>query len=169
MRKTFTKWATRAAVHDKRIVILSADYGFKAFTDVPPEQFFNFGPMEQSMIGVSSGLAIAGKYPILYGITPFMLERSFEFLKLDLNYPKLPCMVVCYADYPTAGPTHWELDAPKMVGMLKSFRYYAPETLADAEAAFNEAYCKNDPAFIRLSDRGKNLERDSDGNLSCWG
>ena len=41
-----------------------------------PERFFNLGLTEQSITSMAAGLAIEGFRPIVYSITPFVLENN---------------------------------------------------------------------------------------------
>ena len=67
------------------------------------------GICEQSLIGVASGMALEGLKPWVYTITPFLIERPFEQIKLDIDQQKANVNLVGFADYPTLGPTHSEL------------------------------------------------------------
>ena len=49
-----------------------------------PSRVLNFGIMEQTMIGFSAGIAKGDYYPIIYSITPFLVDRAYEQIKLDL-------------------------------------------------------------------------------------
>ena len=54
-----------------------------------------------------------------YTITPFLIERPFEQIKLDIDQQNVNVNLVGFADYPNLGPTHSELDAKKMMGLLR--------------------------------------------------
>ena len=64
-----------------------------------PKRFFNMGICEQSIIGLSAGMALEGLKPWVYTITP-LIERPFEQVKLDINQQNVNVKLVGYADYP---------------------------------------------------------------------
>ena len=73
------------------------------------------GICEQSLIGTAAGMALEGLKPWVYTITPFLIERPFEQVKLDLDQQKVNVNLVGFApDYPSLGPTHSELNAKKL-------------------------------------------------------
>ena len=76
------------------------------------------GICEQSIISVASGMALEGLQPWVYTITPFLIERPFEQIKLDIDHQNVNVNLVGYADYPTLGPTHTELNAKKQWNFL---------------------------------------------------
>ena len=110
------KWAFQLALYeraklDSRIHLVIGDVGtvmFEKFRRDFPSRFLNVGLCEQSMISVAAGMASEGLRPIVYSITPFLIERAFEQIKLDIDQMNLPVGLVGYSDE-TAGPTHIEL------------------------------------------------------------
>ena len=63
------------------IVIVSEDYAAPMFDDFRvkyPERFLSVGIAEQNGMAVACGLALAGKYPIVYGCAPFPLTRAVD-------------------------------------------------------------------------------------------
>ena len=102
------------------------------------------------MIGVSSGLALEGLQPWVYTITPFLIERPFEQIKLDIGQQQANVKLVGYADYPTLGPTHSELDARRLMERVDNIRCFYPEDGEEAERAIRQAYSDEGPNFISL-------------------
>ena len=88
MRRKFGKLINELAKKDKKIVLLVGDIGYGIFDDFRkenPNRFFNLGICEQSLIGAASGMALEGLKPWVYTITPFLIERPFEQIKLDID------------------------------------------------------------------------------------
>lgn len=168
MRETFKRYCKKWTDSNPSVIVLSDDYGYKFGDDLNPAQFISFGPMEQAIVGISAGLAITGKLPIVYAITPFIVERAFEQMKLDINQQQLKVMFVCYDDYPYDGPTHTALNPRVMVGLLNHFTYFEPLTFEDCEEALNVAYGLPNPSFIRLSKRYVNHQRNGNGKLCFY-
>ena len=61
-------------------------FGFQNFMEKYPDRVKNIGIFEDGIVGVSAGLALSGLIPTVYGITPFIVQRSLEQLKLDYIY-----------------------------------------------------------------------------------
>ena len=104
MRYTFGKLINTLAAKDKRIYLLVGDIGFRVFDDYRrnyPKRFINMGICEQSLISVASGMALEGLKPWVYTITPFLIERPFEQIKLDIDQQNVNVKLVGFADYPT--------------------------------------------------------------------
>ena len=68
------------------ILIDIGAFGFRDFMEKYPDRVKNIGIFEDGIVGVSAGLALSGMIPTVYGITPFIVQRSLEQLKLDYIY-----------------------------------------------------------------------------------
>jgi transketolase len=108
------------------------------------------GICEQSMIGVSAGMALEGLKPWVYTITPFLIERPFEQVKLDIDQQDVNVKLVGFSDYPKLGPTHTELNGEKMMQLFKNITSYFPKNGDETIQYANEAYNSIGPAFISL-------------------
>jgi len=153
MRKVFGKTITEIAEKDEKVYLLVADIGYGIFNDFRekfPKRFLNLGVCEQSIIGIASGMALQGLKPYVYTITPFLIERAFEQIKLDINEQKANVKLVGYADYPRQGPTHKEIDAKWLMGRFQNIDSYFPKNSAETRKFILESYSKQRPAFISL-------------------
>jgi transketolase len=77
-----------------------------------PDQIVEIGIAEQNLVGVSAGLASAGK--IVFAVSPasFLTTRSFEQVKNDIAYSDIPVKVIGISagvSYGALGSTHHSL------------------------------------------------------------
>lgn len=116
MRRTFFKELYQAMGENRKIWAISGDLGFGGFDAIKndfSDRFFNTGAAEQSMVGIAVGLAIEGKIPFIYSITPFLLFRPFETIRNYINHEKIPVKLVGSGrdgDYINNGFSHWAGD-----------------------------------------------------------
>ena len=153
MRRTFGKIITELADKDEKIFVLVGDIGYRVFDEFRekhPDRFINIGICEQSMIGVSAGMALEGLKPWVYTITPFLIERPFEQIKLDIDQQNVNVKLVGFADYPHLGPTHTELNGKKMMSLFTNITSFYPKDGEETEKMTNQAYKKIGPTFISL-------------------
>jgi len=83
--------------HDRRIVFLTGDLGYKLFDQLKehdPSRVINCGIREAGMIGYAAGLAKTGLLPFVYSITPFVTLRCLEQIKIDLCYNQANVVIV---------------------------------------------------------------------------
>ncbi|MFH1711530.1 MAG: hypothetical protein ABH840_04420 [Nanoarchaeota archaeon] len=153
MRKAFGEKMVELAERDPKVHLLIGDFGYSIFDEFIkkfPERFHNLGICEQSMIGVAAGMALEGLKPYVYTITPFLIERPFEQVKLDIDQQKTNVKLIGFADYPTHGPTHAELDGEKMASLLKNTKSFFPKSSEETKDAIEQAYNHQGPCFISL-------------------
>ena len=153
MRHEFGKVMVELAEQDDKIIILVGDIGhgiFDAFKEKFPNRFFNFGICEQSIISAASGMALEGLKPYVFTITPFLIERPFEQVKLDIDQQNVNVKLIGYADYPTQGPTHAEINAMELMKLFNNIVSYFPKDSQETRKALIESYNSVKPAFISL-------------------
>ena len=83
-RKQFFSEILKKAKKDKNIIVLIGDLGYsfiEKFQKELPEQIINCGIAEQNMIGVATGLALAGKKPYCYSGAVFINYRCLEQIR----------------------------------------------------------------------------------------
>ena len=153
MRYRFGEILSDLAKKDEKIILLVGDIGYRVFDEFRknyPKRFINLGICEQSLISVASGMALEGLKPWVYTITPFLIERPFEQIKLDINQQKANVNLVGYADYPTLGPTHSELNAKKIMDLFKNIESFYPKKLDDLKKNILKMSKINKPCFLSL-------------------
>ena len=153
MRRRFGKIISEIAKKDEKVILLVGDIGYGIFDEFRrchPKRFFNMGICEQALIGTAAGMALEGLKPWVYTITPFLIERPFEQIKLDINQQKANVNLVGFADYPTLGPTHSELNAKKLMSLFHNIKCFYPKNSADTERYTKKIHKIKGPAFMSL-------------------
>lgn len=158
MRIQFGKTITELAEKDDAIYLLSGDIGFGIFDEFRekfPNRFFNVGIREQAMISMAAGMALEELKPYVYTITPFLVDRAFEQVKLGLNQQKANVKLVGYADYPDLGPTHKELVDQQIMERFRNIHSYFPKNSSETKEAILESYGHKKPTFLSLKNADK--------------
>ncbi|WP_344007418.1 transketolase, partial [Isoptericola halotolerans] len=108
------------AAHPDAVLVLAvigAGYVSETITR-RPDQVVDVGIREQAMVGVAGGLALAGRRPIVHTFAPFLVERAYEQVKLDLGHQDVGALLVSAGasyDMSSAGRTH---QAPADVALM---------------------------------------------------
>ena len=153
MRRIFGKVINEIAKKDKKIILIVGDIGYGIFDDFRknhPNRFFNLGICEQSIIGFASGIALQGLKPWVYTITPFLIERPFEQIKLDIDQQKSNVKLVGFADYPNLGPSHSELNAKKTMKVFKNIKTFFPKNSEQTKKLILKCHKIKGPTFVSL-------------------
>ena len=72
---------------DKKLYLLVGDMGFGAIDKLEselPDRIINCGIMEQGMVGIAAGMAMAGLKPVVYTIVNFLVFKAFEQVRNDI-------------------------------------------------------------------------------------
>ena len=126
LRRRFADEIYLAMKKNKNIVLVTGDLGYRIWDQVKqdfPERFINVGAAEQSLIGISVGLALEGKIPITFSITPFLLYRPFETIRNYIDHEKIPVKLVGSGrnrDYEHDGFSHWSEEDKDIMKVLKN-------------------------------------------------
>jgi len=154
MRSVFGALLCDLAKVDDKVVLLVGDIGYGIFDEFRKkysDRFFNLGIREQSIISISSGMALQGLKPYVYTISPFLLERAFEQVKLDIDQQNVNVKLVGYGDYPNQGPTHNLILTKNMCDCIfKNIRTYEPKNRDDVIDAVVTSYSRGHPTIILL-------------------
>jgi transketolase len=173
MRNAFVVKLTELARKDERIVLLVGDIGFGVFENFKrefPKRYYNLGIAEQNSVGVVSGLAKEGFFPVFYTIIPFLVYRPFEQIRNDLCINKRNALLVGVGaglSYGVLGPTHHALEDLGVMSTLPNVRIFTPSSPNVVGKAVEEAiYNGSGPSYLRLGKNGEsNLSLDSNPDL----
>lgn len=151
MRKAFFEQLELIMQNDSRVVLLTADLGF-GFIDRIKEkfegtQFFNCMAAEQLMILTAVGMTYEGKMPVCYSITPFLLHRPYEQIKLYIEHERAPIKLVGSGrglDYKYDGVSHHD------TGLPFGITAYYPQSDISLKNSLKDMIYKPEPIYINL-------------------
>ena len=156
-RKTFGEAVIEAAKKNPDIVVLSADSGsgsgLKDFPSLFPGRHFEFGIMEQGIMGYASGLATTGKIPVFAAIAPFVTARPFEMFRNDLGYMNQNVKVVgrCASlTYNQLGATHHSIDDVAIIRTIPGVTIINPGDPVTIKKGVNAMIEHTGPCYMKI-------------------
>jgi transketolase len=164
MRERFYSLAAGALESDPRVAMVLAEIGVAAMPRHP--RLYNVGIREQLMIGVAAGLALEGYRPIVHSYTPFVVERPYEQIKLDLGHQDVGAILVSTGasyDASRAGRTHQAPEDVAVLAALPGWTIHAPGHADEVERVFAKALTGDDRVYIRLSEEENHAPVNGDG------
>lgn len=159
MRTRFVQVASDLLDEDPRTAVVLADISADLFQPAArrhPTRVLNVGIREPLMLSVAGGLALAGMRPIAHSYAPFLIERSFEQVKLDLGHQDATAVLVSVGasyDWTEGGRTHHSPGDVALVDTLPEWAVHVPGHPDEAGALIRAAMRDSGPAYVRLSNR----------------
>jgi transketolase len=157
MRQVFVDTVSAAMDTHPRLVVVLADITADAFTPASgrhPDRVVNVGIREQCMIGVAGGLALTGFRPVVHSYAPFLIERPFEQIKLDLGHQDVGAVLVGIGgsyDDPVWGRTHQAPGDVALLDTLPGWTVHVPGHPAEVEPLLRCALTGDGRVYLRLS------------------
>lgn len=163
-RQQFADTMLEVGEHDASLVVMVGDIGhgmFKSFAAAYPNRYYNIGILEPTMISMGAGLAATGLRPVIHTIAPFIIERSFEQLKLDFCYHQLPGNIVTVGsafDYSNLGCTHHCYGDFALLKTLPGTEICFPASPVEFDQLFKQAYQNNKLTVYRIAGTSHDYE-----------
>lgn len=155
MRKQFAEYITAYMRKDPSIRVILGGVGYGVWDEGReefPDRIINIEASEQAGVDIAVGMAISGLNPIFYTITPFLLCRPFESIRLYLNHEKIPVKLVGCGrgdDYKDLGFTHYGGDDKEILAPFKNIKKYWPTE--NLKETFDEVINSTSPCYLNLS------------------
>jgi transketolase len=156
MRKDFAELLFQEMAVNKDIFLITGDLGYGLWDkirDTYPDRFYNVGSSEMAMMGMGIGLAMEGKVPFVYSITPFAIYRPFEMIRNYLDHEKIPVNIIGGGrnkDYGYLGFSHWSEDDVKFMTKFESVTSFWPHSVNDLQDCFKFSLTKQKATYINL-------------------
>jgi transketolase len=157
MRETFVAATTALLEDDPRTAVVLADISADAFAPAMrrhPDRVLNVGIREQLMAGVAGGLALTGLRPYVHSYAPFVLDRAYEQIKLDLGHQDVGAVLVSIGasyDGSAAGYTHQSPGDVALLDTLKGWTVQVPGHRDEVPPMLRDAARHDDRVYVRLA------------------
>ena len=156
MRRDFAKMLHAEMMTNPDIYLITGDLGYGLWDQVRddyPDRFFNVGSSEMAMMGMAIGLAMDGKVPYVYSITPFAIYRPFEMIRNYLDHENIPVNIIGGGrdkEYGYLGFSHWSHDDKRIMRVFDNVKSFHPEDMDDLNTAMMYSLSKTHPTYINL-------------------
>jgi len=156
IRQQFADTMLAVGQEDPRLVVLIGDIShfiLQPFAQACLGRFYNVGICEPTIVSMGAGLAKAGLCPVMHTIAPFLIERSFEQIKLDFCYQKLGGNLITVGsafDYANLGCTHHCYDDWALIKALPGTQIIYPGSPVEFDTLFRQTYSNAALTLFRL-------------------
>lgn len=156
---------------NRNILVLTSDSRGSAsmtdFAEALPDQLIEVGIAEQDLVGISAGLATAGKKPFVASPACFLTMRSIEQVKVDVAYSKTNVKLIGISggvSYGALGMSHHSLQDIAVMRAIPGIIIIFPADRIETRKMMEALLKYEGPAYIRI---GRNPVEDiySDTNF----
>ncbi len=153
----FSATLQELAEANSQIVVVTSDSRGSGklgpFGKALPKQIVEVGIAEQNLVGITAGLAAAGKKS--FGVSPacFLTARSLEQIKNDVCYSDVPATLVGISagvSYGALGSTHHSLHDLAVLRAIHNLTILLPADNFEARQAIRAAAAAPHPVFVRF-------------------
>src|SRR6476660_7365665 len=155
-REAFGKALAELGKVNPNVVVLDADLSKSTYTaefgHAFPERFFECGIAEANMVGIGSGLAMAGKIPFASSFSVFLLNKGFEQMRVTAAYPNVNLKIVgthSGISIGEDGPSQMSVEDLSLACSLPGFTVISPADEVATMALVKRAAEVFGPMFIR--------------------
>jgi len=171
MRERFLDVVAGALDRDPRLVVVLAEIDVVRLRSREaarrhPGRVVNVGIREQLLVSVAGGLALEGFRPVVESYAPFVVERPWEQIKLDLGHQDVGAVLVSIgASYDAAreGRTHHAPEDVALIAALPGWTIHVPGHGVEAERHLLGAFRGDDRVYVRLSEESNSAPLATDG------
>ena len=145
------------AGNDRDILVVTSDSRGSGklvpFGERFPDQIIETGIAEQNLVGISAGLASAGKKVFAVSPACFLATRALEQIKNDIAYSDNPVKLIGISagvSYGALGSTHHSLHDYAALRAINNLTVLAPADNFETRRSIEQANEMNLPVYIRF-------------------
>ena len=169
LRNTFAKKMISMGKKDPNLVVLVGDIShgiLKPMLEECPGRYYNIGICEPTIVNMAAGLSKVGLNPVVHTIAPFIVDRSYEQIKLDFGYQSQNVNIITVGgafDYSQLGCSHHCYNDVSLLGKIPNAKVFTPGSPLEFEQLFEKAYSTPGIKYYRLTEYPhlRNFESDT--------
>jgi transketolase len=122
------------------------------FRDEYPDRFFNVGIAESNMVGVASGLALAGKDALAASFACFLLCNAYDQIRMSVAFPRVNVKLVgshSGISIGEDGPSQMGIEDMALATSLPNFIVLVPADAPSAQMATRAMFDHQGPVYLR--------------------
>ena len=153
----FAETLLEIAREDRDVLVVTSDSRgsgkLTQFGEALPDQIVELGIAEQNVIGISAGLASAGKKVFAASPACFITARGFEQIKNDVAYSDQPVRIVGISagvSYGALGATHHSLHDYAALRAVHNITIIAPADNFETRETIKAIQNVTHPVYVRL-------------------
>ena len=153
----FADTVLEIAGQDRDVLVVTSDSRGSGklthYGDTLPAQIIELGIAEQNVIGISAGLASAGKKVFATSPACFITARAFEQIKNDVAYSDQPVRIIGISagvSYGALGATHHSLHDYAALRAVHNITIIAPADNFEAREAIKAIHNIDHPVYVRF-------------------
>lgn len=161
MRKAFNDTLFTLAGENPRVALLTGDLGFQVFDPFHQKygpRFVNVGVAEAALVTAAAGMAQEGWRPFAYSIASFITGRAFEQIRITVDYPNLPVVIVGGGGgytYASSGVTHHAAEDIALMSLLPNMSVVIPGDPYEIRELMPQMVALNGPSYLRVGRYGE--------------
>lgn len=155
-RNAFGEALRDLGAEDEDIVVVDGDVGNSTrtqyFRDEFPHRFFNVGIAESNLVGISSGLAAAGKKALGASFAAFLMGNAYDQIRMCVAFPKMNVKLVgshSGISIGEDGPSQMGIEDIALSASLPNFTVVVPADAPSAIAATRAMFAYDGPVYLR--------------------
>jgi transketolase len=163
VRESFADTIYDVGKKDKKLCVIVSDishYRLQKFANENPSRYYNLGVCENSILNVAAGIAHAGFIPVVHTFASFLIDKSYEQLKLSFGYNKLPVNLVVIGsgiEYSYHGVTHHSYVDSVLVKSIENSCVYNPGSFFEFDKIFKQTYNNGKINLYRATTKPHNI------------
>ena len=172
VRESFTDSVYSVGKIDKKLCVIVSDishFRLQKFANENPNRYYNLGVCENSILNVAAGLSHVGFIPVVHTFASFLVDKSFEQIKLSFGYNQLPLNLVVIGsgiEYSYHGVTHHSYIDSVLVKSVENSCVFNPGSFFEFDELFKRAYNNRKINLFRATTQSHHVDLEKDFKIS---